>query len=194
MPRAIQIDLEPTCIDEIRTGTYKELFHPENLISGKEDSADCFARGKCIMGPEVIDLLLDRIRKTADQCTGMQGFVVFHSFSGGTGSGLTSLLLERLTVDYPKKTKIEFAIYPSMQLSSVIVEPYNSVLCTHAMLENSDVAFMVDNEAMYDIAIRNMDVERPKFSTLNRLIAQSISSVTASLRFEGSLNCDLVSF
>ena len=123
------------------------------------------------MGPEVIDLLLDRIRKTADQCTGMQGFVFFHSFSGGTGSGLTSLLLERISADYPKKTKIEFAVYPSMQLSSVVVEPYNSVLCTHAMLENSDVAFMVDNEAMYDIALRNMDVERPKFSTLNRLIA-----------------------
>jgi tubulin alpha len=39
------------------------------------------------------------------------------------------------------------------------------------MLEFSDVAFMVDNEAMYNIALRNMDIEKPKFSTLNRLIA-----------------------
>ena len=37
VPRAINFDLEPTVMDEIRTGTYKELFHPENLISGKED-------------------------------------------------------------------------------------------------------------------------------------------------------------
>ena len=59
------------------------------------------------------------------------------------------------------------------------------------MLEYSDVAFMVDNEAMYNIALRNMDIEKPKFSTLNRLIAQAISSITVSLRFEGSLNCDL---
>ena len=66
MPRAIQIDLEPTCIDEVRTGTYKELFHPENLISGKEDAANVWARGKITLGREVIDLLLDRIRKTAD--------------------------------------------------------------------------------------------------------------------------------
>ena len=63
-----------------------------------------------------------------------------------------------MNVDYPKKTKIEFAVYPSPKLSSIVVEPYNSVLCTHTMLENSDVAFMVDNEAMYDIALRNMDV------------------------------------
>ena len=58
--------MEPTCIDEIRTGTYKELFHPENLISGKEDAANNFARGHYTIGREVIDLLLDRIRLTAD--------------------------------------------------------------------------------------------------------------------------------
>ena len=62
------------------------------------------------------------------------------------------------------------------------------------MLENSEVAFMVDNQAMYDLVMRNMNVEKPKFTNLNRLIAQAISSVTVSLRFEGSLNCDLTEF
>jgi tubulin alpha len=81
------------------------------------------------------------------------------------------MLLERLKTDYPKKTKIEFAIYPSEQLSSVVVEPYNSVLCTASMLDNSEVAFMVDNQAMYDIAMRNLDIYKPKFTNLNRLIA-----------------------
>jgi cell division GTPase FtsZ len=52
---------------------------------------------------------LDRIRKLADQCTGLQGFLIFHSFGGGTGSGFTSLLMERLSVDYGKKSKLEFA-------------------------------------------------------------------------------------
>jgi tubulin alpha len=75
----------------------------------------------------------------------LQGFIVYHSFSGGTGSGFAARLLECINRDYPKKTKIEFAIYPSEHLSSVIVEPYNSVLVTHAMLEYSDVAFLVDN-------------------------------------------------
>ena len=129
----------------MRRGAYKELFHPENLISGKEDAANVYSRGYHLLGREVIDLLLDRIRLTADQCTGLQGFIAYHSFSGGTGSGLTAMLLERLAVDYPKKTKVEFAIYPSVNLSSSVVEPYNSVLCSHAMLENSEVAFMVDN-------------------------------------------------
>ena len=39
------------------------------------------------MGKEIIDLVLDRIRKLADQCSGLLGFFVFHSFGGGTGSG-----------------------------------------------------------------------------------------------------------
>lgn len=81
------------------------------------------------------------------------------------------MLLERLHVDYPKKTKIEFAVYPSMQLSSVIVEPYNSVFTMDKMLDHSEVCFTVDNQAMYDIAIRNMDIDTPKFTNLNRLIA-----------------------
>lgn len=45
MPRAIFVDLEPTVIDEVRSGTYRQLFHPEQLISGKEDAANNFARG-----------------------------------------------------------------------------------------------------------------------------------------------------
>lgn len=45
VPRAIFVDLEPTVIDEVRTGTYRQLFHPEQLISGKEDAANNFARG-----------------------------------------------------------------------------------------------------------------------------------------------------
>jgi hypothetical protein len=58
------------------------------------------------VGKEIVDLALDRIRKLADMCTGLQGFLVFHAVGGGTGSGLGSLLLERLSVDYGKKSKL----------------------------------------------------------------------------------------
>ena len=68
----------------------------------------------------MIDQVLDRIRKLADQCTGLQGFLLFHSFGGGTGSGFTSLLMERLSVDYGKKSKLEFAIYPAPQVVAIL--------------------------------------------------------------------------
>ena len=44
------------------------------------------------------------------------------------------------------------------------------------------MTIMYDNEALYDICRRNLDIERPTYTNLNRLIAQIISSLTASLR------------
>ncbi|VDM18775.1 unnamed protein product [Hydatigera taeniaeformis] len=194
VPRAVMVDLEPTVVDEIRTGTYRQLFHPNELVTGKEDAANNYARGHYTVGKEMVDLILDRIRKLTDCCSGLQGFLIFHSFGGGTGSGLTSLLMERISVDYGKKSKLEFAIYPAPQVSTAVVEPYNCILCTHATLEHSDCAFMVDNEAIYDVCRRNLDIDRPTYTNLNRLIAQMVSSITASLRFDGALNVDLTEF
>ena len=69
------------------------------MITGKEDAANNFARGHYTVGREIVDLCLDRIRKLADNCTGLQGFLVFNAVGGGT--------------DYGKKSKLGFTIYPS---------------------------------------------------------------------------------
>jgi tubulin alpha len=123
-------------VDEIRLGTYKGLFHPDQLITGKEDAANNYARydlmygkarhsvynhgiffrGHYTIGKEMIDAVVDRVRRQADECSGLQGFLAFHSFGGGTGSGFASLLLERLSLDYGKKSKLTFSIYPAPQV------------------------------------------------------------------------------
>ena len=86
---------------------------------------------------------MDKVRRLADNCSGLQGFFVFHSFGGGTGSGFGALILERLSTDYGKKSKLEFSVYPAPTLANSVVEPYNSVLTTHTTLEHSDCSFMV---------------------------------------------------
>nr|CAH8849603.1 unnamed protein product [Trichobilharzia regenti] len=164
------------------------------MITGKEDAANNYARGHYTVGKELVDEVLDRIRKLSERCTGLQGFLIFHSFGGGTGSGFTSLLMERLSVDFAKKAKLEFAVYPAPHISTAVVEPYNSILTTHTTLEHSDCAFMVDNEAIYEICRRNLTIDRPSYTNLNRLIGQVVSSITASLRFSGALNVDLNEF
>jgi tubulin alpha len=194
VPRAIFVDLEPSVVDEVRNGQYRKLFNPDQLLSGKEDAANNYARGHYTVGKELVDATLDRIRRLAENCTGLQGFLIFHSVGGGTGSGFGSLLLERLSVDYGKKPKLDFCIYPSPQLSSAVVEPYNSILSTHSLLEHTDVAFMLDNEAIYDICKTRLDIQKPTYTNLNRIIAQVISSLTASLRFQGALNVDINEF
>ena len=104
----------------MRQGTYRELFHPKNLITGKEDAANNYARGHYTIGKELIDVTMDKLRRIADNTSGLQGFLVFHSFGGGTGSGFTSLLLERLSIDYGKKAKLGFSIYPAPQVLELV--------------------------------------------------------------------------
>ncbi|KAH0696470.1 hypothetical protein KY290_013834 [Solanum tuberosum] len=226
VPRAVFVDLEPTVIDEVKTGKYMQLFYPEQLISGKEDAANNFARGHYIIEKEIVDLCLDRIRKLADNCTGLQVFLVFNAVGGGTGSGLGSLLLEYLSVDYGKKSKLSFTIYPSPQVLASVVEPYNSVLSTHSvgiyavlMMTKKDErrqsiwskgalsravkfekAFRMNKEKSAEIKewimliSRSLDIERPTYTNLSRLISQAISSLTASLMFDGSLIIDVNEF
>jgi tubulin alpha len=194
IPRAIFVDLEPTVIDEVRHGTYKALFHPDQMITGKEDAANNYARGHYTVGKEIIDTCMDRIRRLVEHSSAIQGFLVFRSFGGGTGSGFAALMMERLSLEYGKKTKLEFSIYPAPQISTAVVEPYNSILTTHTTIENSDCSFIFDNEAIFDICRRNLDISRPSYTNLNRIIAQVVSSITASLRFDGALNVDLNEF
>jgi len=194
VPRNLYVDLEPTVIDDVKRGAKAQLFHPDFLICGKEDAANNFARGHYTVGKEQMDVVNDRVRKLVDNCENVQGFIVNHSVGGGTGSGMGMLILERLAVDYRKKSKIGFEIYPSPNISTCIVEPYNGLLSTHWLLDHTDVSLVLDNEACYDICQTKLDIPKPSYSNLNRIIAKVISSMTAALRFDGELNVDMNEF
>lgn len=75
-----------------------------------------------------------------------------------------------------------------------MVEPYNAILTTSDSIETSNCAFLTDNEALYDICSHHLDMELPTYVDLNRILAQVISAITASRRFEGSINVDLNEF
>jgi len=191
VPRNTYVDLEQSVIDDVKTGAYSPMFANDFLIAGKEDAANNFARGHYTIGKEMVDQVNEAVRKLADNSTNVQGFIVNHAVGGGTGSGMGALILERLAVDYRKKTKIGFEIYPSPQISTAIVDPYNALLSTHWLLDHTEVSIVVDNEACYDICNRSLDLKTPTYDNLNRIIAKTISAMTASLRFDGELNVDL---
>jgi len=194
VPRNIFVDLEPSVVNEIKSGPMKSLFHPEYFIFGKEDAANNFARGHYTTGKEIMDTVSDRIKKMAEECDNLQGFIMNHSVGGGTGSGLGMLILERIAVDYRKKSKIGFEIYPSPNISTCIVEPYNGLLSTHWLLDHTDVSLILDNEALYDICTKKLDMQTLSYMSLNQVIAKVISSMTAALRFTGELNVDMNEF
>jgi tubulin alpha len=194
VPRCIMADLETTVCDDVRKGKMKELFHQEYYVTGQEDAANNFARGHYTVGKEIMDKVNDRVRKAVDNCDNLQGFIMSHSVGGGTGSGMGMLILERLAVDYRKKSKIGFEIYPSPNISTCIVEPYNGLLSTHWLLDHTDVSLVLDNEALYEICQKRLGVKSPNYSHLNVVISKVVSSMTAALRFEGELNVDMNEF
>ena len=120
--------------------------------------------------------------------------MTFNAVGGATGSGLTCLLLERLSIGYGKKSELSLIVWVCPQVSTAVVEPCNAVLCVHSLLEYIDVIIMMDNEALYDIWCRNLDIEHPVYTSLNCSLAQISSLFTASLRFNDVLNVDITEF
>jgi tubulin beta len=84
-----------------------------------------------------------------------------------------------------------FSVFPSPKVSDTVVEPYNTVLATHQLIENANEVFCIDNEALYSICKKSLKKENPNFSDLNKLVTSVMSGVTCCLRFPGQLNQDL---
>jgi len=78
-----------------------------------------------------------------------------------------------------------------LQVSDVVVEPYNATLSVHQLVENTDESFCIDNEALYDICFRTLKLTTPTYGDLNHLVSATMSGITTCLRFPGQLNADL---
>ncbi|TYJ26593.1 hypothetical protein E1A91_A07G130700v1 [Gossypium mustelinum] len=169
VPRAVLMDLEP----------------------GTVDTGNNWAKGHYTEGAELIDSVLDVVRKEAENCDCLQGFQVCHSLGGGTGSGMGTLLISKIREEYPDRMMLTFSVFPSPKVSDTVVEPYNATLSVHQLVENADECMVLDNEALYDICFRTLKLTTPSFGDLNHLISATMSGVTCCLRFPGQLNSDL---
>ncbi|KAJ1568161.1 Tubulin beta-4B chain [Cladochytrium tenue] len=191
VPRAVLVDLEPGTMDSARAGPVGGLFRPDNFVFGNSGAGNNWAKGHYTEGAELVDSVLDVVRKEAENCDCLQGFQITHSLGGGTGAGMGTLLLSKIREEYPDRMMCTFSVVPSPKVSDTVVEPYNATLSVHQLVENSDETFCIDNEALYDICFRTLKLTTPAFGDLNHLVSLVMSGVTTSLRFPGQLNSDL---
>ena len=77
VPRAVLMDLEPGTMDSIRSGPYGQIFRPDNFVFGQSGAGNNWAKGHYTEGAELIDAVLDVVRKEAENCDCLQGFVHF---------------------------------------------------------------------------------------------------------------------
>jgi tubulin beta len=191
VPRAVLVDLEPGTMDSIRAGPYGQLFRPDNFIFGQSGAGNNWAKGHYTEGAELVDSVLDVVRKEAEGCECLQGFQITHSLGGGTGAGMGTLLLSKIREEFPDRMLSTFSVVPSPKVSDAVVEPYNATLSVHQLVENSDETFCIDNEALYDICFRTLKLTTPTYGDLNHLVSFVMSGITTGLRFPGQLNSDL---
>ncbi|NKC16569.1 MAG: hypothetical protein GKR94_31530 [Gammaproteobacteria bacterium] len=190
-PRVVLVDLEPGTLDVIKASPTASLFRPDNFVFGAAGAGNNFAKGYYTEGAELVDEIMDVVRRETEACDSPQGFILFHSIGGGTGSGLGTLLLSKIRDAYPDRMIATFSVFPSPKISDVVVEPYNATLAIHKLSEYSDMTFVIDNEALFNISHNVLQQKEPKYADLNWFITQAMVDVTAPLRFEGMGNGNL---
>lgn len=84
VPRAVLVDLEPGTMDNIRNSIYGDLFRPDNFVFGQNGAGNNWAKGHYTEGAELVDNVLDAVRKEAEGCDCLQGFQLAHSLGGIT--------------------------------------------------------------------------------------------------------------
>lgn len=191
VPRSVNVDLEPGTIDAVRNSNIGNLFRPDNYIFGQSSAGNVWAKGHYTEGAELVDSVMDVVRREAEGCDSLQGFQITHSLGGGTGSGMGTLLISKIREEFPDRMMATFSVVPSPKTSDTVVEPYNATLSVHQLVEHSDETFCIDNEALYDICQRTLKLSQPSYSDLNNLVSSVMSGVTTSLRYPGQLNSDL---
>jgi tubulin gamma len=109
--------------------------------------------------------------------------VLFHSIAGGTGSGMGSYILEKLTDRFPKKLIETYSVFPNQdEISDVVVQPYNSLLTLKRLTQSAGCVVVLDNTALKRIATDRLHIQNPSFAQINTLVSTIMSVSTTTLR------------
>ena len=97
--------------------------------SGQSGAGNNWAKGHYTEGAELVDSVLDVVRKETENCDCVQGFQLTHSLGGGTGSGMGTLLISKIREEYPDRIMNSFSVVPSPKvlLDSVL---YGAITAT----------------------------------------------------------------
>ena len=171
-----------------------QLYNPENIYLSKHGGGAGNNWGSGYShGERLFEEIFDIIDREAEGSENLEAFTVCHSIAGGTGSGLGSYMLERISERYPKKLVQTYSVFPNLNESSdVVVQPYNSLLTLKRLTLSADCVVVLDNTALNRIASDRLHIETPSFAQINSLVSTIMSASTATLRYPSYMNNDLI--
>ena len=188
-PLCVMADLDTNCLNDVRAGPRGRLYDPDTLISsnGNKDryggSRGCYSSGHYTEGAEIVNSIMDVIRIKAEACDCLAGFVFPMALEGGTGSGLGSLLADKIRREFSDRALTPFLVLPNITSSSNSQASYNYMLGSHSMQHASDMSLNFSNESLMNL--RRDGSEVPDLKSLNTILASVFSDFTSDHRFPG---------
>ena len=93
------------------------LFYFQLFITGQSGAGNNWAKGHYTEGAELVDSVLDVVRRETEGCDCIQGFQLTHSLGGGTGAGMGTLLISKIREEFPDRIMTSFSVVPSPKVS-----------------------------------------------------------------------------
>mmetsp|Transcript_148675 Transcript_148675/g.477418 ORF Transcript_148675/g.477418 Transcript_148675/m.477418 type:complete len:428 (-) Transcript_148675:26-1309(-) len=176
--RSVLVDTEPRVVqrcmedeDGSRGGSW--CYSKASTVWKQGGAANNWSHGFCIHGPAMAEEVLDRVRREAEGCDRLEGFLALHSVAGGTGSGLGSFVLQLLRDSFPSSTLASVSVWP-FESGEVSIQSYNAVLSLGALYEHTDMAIVCENQRYLDVCRLTLREANPSFKSLNKAICESL--------------------
>lgn len=204
--RALLIDMETGPLHEVMKSPISSLFDETQFVMDVYGAGNNFAHGHYEYGPKYRNQFEEGLRRNAEHCDSLQTFIVTHSLSGGTGSGVGTYILSLIHDLYPEVYRFSACVFPSED-NDVVTAPYNSTLATNELVEHADCVLPIDNFALQSFvkletvakqksnsnnSSQTTDTSKQKgFDEMNEVAARMLCHLTSSSRFHGDMNVDM---
>uniref|UniRef100_A0A6P6YA14 Tubulin gamma chain-like n=1 Tax=Dermatophagoides pteronyssinus TaxID=6956 RepID=A0A6P6YA14_DERPT len=194
-PRSLMFDLESRVISSILNGPNAEFYDPKSIWMGTEGAG---AGNNWAVGYEQaqknLETLSNMIDTELEMCNSAQAITICHSISGGTGSGMGSVLLELLRMKYPKILLQTYSVAPNTECgtSDVVVQPYNTVLTLDRLVHCADAVHLIQNECLDNISSDSKTKKMKPVNAQNEIIVNSMIGLLNSVLFPSYMDFTLV--
>lgn len=177
--RSVLVDMEEKVvlrsIEESKKSPFWK-YDSNNKFVKESGAGNSWAYGYARLAPSVCDGIIDILRREIEQCSLLDGVLVFHSLAGGTGSGVGTFITECLQDEFQPSSIINQVAWP-FTAGDVAVQDFNSILSLAHLIQCSDAIIVSENEILRDICTKLLKITNPTFFDLNRVIASGLAAV-----------------
>ncbi|CAG5117711.1 unnamed protein product [Candidula unifasciata] len=193
--RAVLVDMETKAIAQtLQLATKSDKWsYSDKWFCQKRGSGNNWAHGFCVHGPQSHEEIMNLVRKEAEQCDRLGGFMNLLSLAGGTGSGVGAYVTESLRDEYPYSFILNQVVWP-YNTGEVIVQNYNAMLTLSHIYDTADALVVMENDALHKICTQLLNIKNISFQDINKVIAHKMVSVLQPCSTAGSvagMSCDL---